>query len=112
MEHLTLDKALIYLTKSFEILKKDGLLFISTPNIDHINQLWKQDITHIQQYPAKDLYSILRMIGFSPNIEIHRIYLTEPKIKIKRKIIEFVRRMFNYILGTDYAQGILIIAQK
>jgi len=112
IEHLTLEITLQYLSKAFEILNDNGSLIISTPNIDHINQLWKQDITHIQQYPAKDIYSILRMIGFSKDIEIYRINLVLPRLNFKKFVIEKIRVNLNKLLGTDYAHGILIIAKK
>jgi len=112
IEHLTLDIALLYLSAAFEILENNGTLIISTPNIDHINQLWKQDITHIQQYPAKDLYAILRMIGFSKDIIIYRINLSSTKKNFKRIVLEKSRIILNKILGTDHAHGILIMAKK
>ncbi|MDN5345657.1 MAG: hypothetical protein PWQ73_154 [Petrotoga sp.] len=112
IEHLPLELSLKYFSKSFEILNENGVLIISTPNIDHINQLWKQDITHIHQYPAKDIYSILRMIGFSNNIQTFRINLTQPKLNLKKIVLERLRIIINKILGTDYAHGILIIAKK
>lgn len=112
IEHLPLAVTLQYITKAFESLNQNGTLIISTPNIDHINQLWKQDVTHIQQYPAKDIYSILRMIGFSNEIEIYRINLKSPKMTIKKRILERLRVILNKILGTDYAHGVLIISHK
>lgn len=112
IEHLPLDLALEYFTKVYEILNENGMLIISTPNIDHINQLWKQDITHIHQYPAKDIYSILRMLGFAEDIIIYRINIRPPKMSIKKFFIEKVRIILNKILGTDYAHGILILAKK
>jgi len=112
IEHLHLDETLKYFTKAYEILNENGTLFISTPNVEHINQLWKQDITHIHQYPAKDIYSILRMIGFSNNIKTYRIYLRPLELNIKKMLLEKARIILNKILGTDYAHGIFIIAKK
>lgn len=112
IEHLPLDITLQYFTKAYKILNQNGVLAISTPNIDHINQLWKQDVTHIQQYPAKDIYSILRMIGFSCDIKVYRINLRSSKINFRKLILEKSRVIINKILGTDYAHGILIIAKK
>lgn len=112
IEHLPLDISLQYLSKSFEIINTNGSLIISTPNIDHINQLWKQDITHIKQYPAKDIYAILRMIGFSSEIEVYRMNLKPNKMNLEKILIEKTRVLINKILGTDYAHGILIVAKK
>ncbi len=112
IEHLPLELSLKYFSKSFKILNENGILIISTPNIDHINQLWKQDVTHIHQYPAKDIYSILRMIGFSDEIQVFRISLRQPKLNLKKILLEKARIIINKILGTDYAHDILIIAKK
>lgn len=112
IEHLPLTITLQYFSKVYEILKPNGLLIVSTPNIDHINQLWKHDVTHIQQYPAKDIYSILRMIGFTGEIDIYRINLKPLKMSLKKSIIEKLRVILNKILGTDYAHGVLLIAKK
>ena len=70
VEHLDLEVTLEYLSRAYELLEDNSILFLSTPNIEHINQLWKQDVTHIRQYPAKDIYSLLRMIGFSEQIDV------------------------------------------
>lgn len=111
IEHLPLEQTLKYLSKSFNLLNNNGIIIMSTPNIDHINQLWKQDITHIQQYPAKDLYAILRMIGFK-SVRVWRILLTNYNLSIKKKLLELARKYLNKILSTDYTHGILIIAEK
>jgi predicted SAM-dependent methyltransferase len=112
IEHLPLEVTLQYFTKSFEILNQKGILIISTPNAAHINQLWKQDVTHIHQYPAKDIYSILRMIGFSGEIETYRINLRPSFMSLKKRIIEKSRVIINKILEADYAHGVLIVAKK
>jgi predicted SAM-dependent methyltransferase len=111
-ELLLLDKTLKYLTKVFEILNPQGLVIISTPNVDHINQLWKQDVTHIQQYPGKDVFAILRMIGVTGNIEVFRINLCSPKFSFKKFMVEKARIVLNKVLVIDYAHGLLIIAFK
>jgi len=112
IEHLSLEKFLNYITKVFDLIKKGGTVIISTPNIDHINQLWKQDITHIQQYPGKDIYAILRMTGFKGEINVYRINIRPLRLSIKKLIIEKARIILNKILGCDYAHGLLIVAKK
>lgn len=111
IEHLTLKDSLLYITKIFQLLNKNGHLIISTPNINHINQVWKSNITHIQHYPGPDLLAILEMIGFSKG-KIHRVFLKPQKRSIKSFILLKAKIILNKILGADYAHGILVIAEK
>ncbi len=112
IEHLTLKDGLLYLSKAFDLLNKNGTFIISTPNVHHINQLWKSNITHIQQYPASDLCAILRMIGFSDDVKIYRLFIKPDKISIKHYIKDKMKILITKILGVDYAHGILVIATK
>ena len=112
IEHLELDVAFKYLDKAYEVLKKGGRLFLSTPNIDHINQLWRGNIGHIRQYPVRDLYGILKLMNFKGDIELYRIYLRPYKPNIKFTIKEMLKKLITRILDVDYAHGIMIIAEK
>jgi SAM-dependent methyltransferase len=112
IEHLELEVSLKYLEKAFKVLKKGGRLFLSTPNIDHINKLWKHDITHIRQYPAKDLYAILRLMNFNGEINIYRIHIRPYRHTLKSKIKEILKIIITKIIEVDYASGIMIIAEK
>ena len=111
-EHLELEITLKYLEKVYDILKEGGKLIISVPNIDHINHMWKHDITHIRQYPAKDLYAILKLMNFKGEINIYRLYHRPYRHTIKSKILEILKIVITRILEVDYCRDILIIAEK
>ena len=66
---------------------------------------------HIQQYPAKDIYSILRMLGFV-DINLYRIYLTQSSLSLKKIIREKIKIILTKILEVDYTHGIMAIAKK
>jgi predicted SAM-dependent methyltransferase len=112
LEHLQLDMALMYLQKAYDVLREGGVLVIAVPNIDHINHMWKHDITHVRQYPAKDLYAILRLMNFKGSIDIYRIYHRPYYHSIKSKILEILKIQLTKILEVDYTRDIMIIAQK
>jgi DNA-directed RNA polymerase len=112
IEHLPLSETLKYFTKAYELLNTNRLLICSTPNIDHINQLWKQDIAHIHQYLAKDIYAILRMIGFKGKIDTYIIFLTTYKPSIKYLLKTKIKIYLTKILDIDYAHGIILFAKK
>jgi len=111
LEHIHLEDGLRILGKAYSLLKIGGYIFISTPNIDHANQLWRGDITHIQQWPRRDLYAIIRLIGFR-KIEGYRIFLAPTKINLKKAYKFFLKKILCRILDIDYAHGIFFIGQK
>ncbi|HEC93076.1 MAG TPA: class I SAM-dependent methyltransferase [Candidatus Atribacteria bacterium] len=111
LEHLYFEEGIALLEKAYSLLKPGGYIFISTPNINHANQLWRSDITHIQQWPSRDLYAILRLIGFQ-KIEGYRILLIPNRINLKLHIKFFLKKLLCKVLDLDYAHGIFFIAQK
>jgi SAM-dependent methyltransferase len=117
IEHLNIETGLAYIEKAKDLLNENGILALSTPNINHINQLWKGDLTHIQQWPPPDLYAILRLMDFR-NIKIYRIYIKPNKhpniIKniLKRVIFPPLNKIVTILAGADYAHGIYIIARR
>lgn len=111
LEHIHFEDGLRILEKAYSLLKIGGYIFISTPNIDHANQLWRGDITHIQQWPRRDLYAIIKLIGFR-KIEGYRIFLAPIKINCKKHVKFFFKKILCRILDIDYAHGIFFIGQK
>jgi len=111
LEHIHFEDGLKILERTYSLLKVGGYIFISTPNIDHANQLWRGDIAHIQQWPRRDLYAILRLIEFR-KIEGYRIFLAPIKMNLKKHIKFFLKKILCRILDIDYAHGIFFIGQK
>jgi SAM-dependent methyltransferase len=66
IEHMAPNEAIEKINKIRKILKKDGLLIISTRNISSLRQAWEfwYDITHVRPYPIKDLIFLVESCGF------------------------------------------------
>ena len=111
LEHLHLEEAINILEKVYCLLKPGGYIFLSTPNVNHANQLWKSDITHIQPWPRRDLYAILRLIGFD-KVEGYRIFISPSRMNLKKHIKYFLQRFLCRALDIDHAHGIFFIGQK
>jgi SAM-dependent methyltransferase len=114
MEHLQLDVGLRYLDFAAGHLREGGHLLVSTPNMDNINRLWKTDITHIQQYPARDLYALLRLSGFAGAIKGYRVLLSSRSrgLSAKQALRLALKRIICKILDADHTEGIFFVAEK
>lgn len=66
IEHMYLDELIKLIKKLKKLLKRDGILIISTRNIASLRESWEfwYDITHLKPYPYKDLISVLSFFGF------------------------------------------------
>jgi hypothetical protein len=111
LEHLPFETGLNYLTKAQEVLEKNGLLFISVPNIWHPNHMWRCDITHIKPYPYQDLFALLSFMGFK-QIEMYRIYHRPFKLSIKKFIFNKFKIILYKIMELDFTKDLWMIAQK
>ena len=111
IEHVHLEQGIALLEKAYSLLKPKGYIFLSTPNVDHANQFLRSNITHIQHWPQRDLYAILRLIGFD-NIEGYRISIRPNKVDLKKHTKYFLQRVLCRILDIDYAHGIFFFGQK
>jgi len=111
IEHLDLEEGIRYLESIFRLLKKGGVLLLSTPNAHHINKIWASDVTHIRPWPHSDIWAVLQMIGFS-SVDLYRVRLHSrmPSIQLRVKYVfqDFLCRL----LGVDCADGIMAVAIK
>lgn len=71
LEHVPLETAVEILTHAKHFLNDGGWLYVGVPDPSH--PTWqRQDITHVQHYPMKDLAAVLSLLGFE-KIEVWRI---------------------------------------
>ena len=63
LEHLTDPSNLI--SEAYRILKKDGLLILSTPNWKYCTKDFYDDPTHVHPYTPKSLNELLKFSSFS-----------------------------------------------
>jgi len=110
IEHMTLNDY-VALMDSFQTwLKPNGLLVVSTPNPLCVTPMWNGDAGHIQQFPLADLRADLSIRGFQT--EPFRVVLGNRPTKIRARTRAFVRKVLCYLLSVDYADGLLVLAQR
>lgn len=117
IEHLSLEDGIAYIKHASELLAEGGTFIISTPNADHANHIWRSDITHIQPWPARDLWAILQECGFSGPYDFYRQYIPGVsngfiKSLIRKVFIAPAQKILTRILDLDYAQGLIVIVRK
>jgi hypothetical protein len=72
--------------------------------------MWSLDTGHIQQYPLADLAADLVVRGFE--VEAFRVWHGPWPKGIGKRLRLFINRGLCYILGVDYAHGIVVIGRK
>jgi SAM-dependent methyltransferase len=107
IEHLDLSDAVKMLTRLRELMSDGGRVIISTPNIYHPHRYW-QKATHKTPFSYSELAGIMMERGYEI-VTIHRAY--------KAPFITYCARMsffypFHRILDVDFAESIIIVAQK
>ncbi len=107
LEHLTVDETYEILKAAREVLAPDGVLFVSVPNAMHPVR-WNADVTHQTNWNYRDLYGLMRHLGFT----VHHIYRANKgrltRNPLKRWVINVVCRNIRI----DWCDSILIIAGK
>ena len=110
IEHMTLNDYVDLMDEFDRLLRLGGILVISTPNPSCVISMWSQDAGHVQQFPLPDLASDFVIRGY--DIETFRIRLGERPKGICLRIRFFLQRILCYLLGADYANGLVVIGNK
>jgi 2-polyprenyl-3-methyl-5-hydroxy-6-metoxy-1,4-benzoquinol methylase len=110
IEHMTLNEYVDLMEKFDRLLGPGGILAIGTPNPSCVIPMWSQDAGHIQQFPLPDLAADFIIRGYS--IETFRVRLGERPKGIRPRIRFFLQRVLCYLLGADYANGLVVIGNK
>lgn len=106
IEHLLTEEAFNLLSKTYELLKEGGVLYVSTPNVFHPTVFWR-DSTHRSGFRYSELAGLLATLGFR-ELEIYRV----GRIKILNKIRAILANPVLRLLQMDYYSRILIKAYK
>jgi|SRR3989344_2405725 len=61
IEHITREEGEILLKEAHRVLKKGGKFFLTTPNSDNKNGIWRD---HILEYSKKEMESMIQKEGF------------------------------------------------
>ncbi len=111
IEHLTLREGLELLSQLIDRLSPGGNLIIQTPNSRCVRNPLGWDMTHLHCYNAQDLWAYLSQLDL--DVRGHRVVFNQPT-KNPFKTLRFAASAFviSRILGADYADNILLIAQR
>jgi len=116
IEHVDLDTSAHLLKRSYELLNSGGYLVISTPNINHVNCLWRTDMTHIQQMPPHQLNGLLKFFGFTQERLFYRIFMRPRWPFFKNILMTYILMPIHILLmkflTLDHAQDIMVLAKK
>jgi hypothetical protein len=93
------------------LLARDGVVVVSTPNPACINSMWAGDMTHVQQYPLDDLLAFFLLRGFA--CEAYRVVYTKAQLSLLERLRFFLKKVIvAKVIGADYADGSIVIARR
>jgi len=107
IEHLNQEKGRELVRKIYDILKPEGRVILTTPNVYTPAQYWK-DISHETPYHYEELGGLFLSEGFE-SIEMYRLY-SEPFLRYCLKVYLF--SPLFHLLGIDFTKSILLITRK
>lgn len=107
IEHLELKEGVEMLSKIYSLLKEEGRLILTTPNVFNPSRFWR-DATHRVAYCYDDLGGILLGRGF----RIVSMYRTYNDAFHRFLFRVYVMAPLHRYLGIDFTKSILIVAQK
>jgi SAM-dependent methyltransferase len=105
IEHIPLADVARLFRRVAELLKPDGTIIVSTPNVCHPVRFWR-DCTHITPFRYDELAGLLYSTGFT-GIEIFRL----KKMRIKDWLRYWVSLPTLRLLDIDFAPGIAVYAR-
>lgn len=109
IEHMSLNDYVDLMDEFGKLLQPGGTLVIGTPNPLCVVPMWAGDPGHVQQYPLSDLAADFVVRGYS--VEAFRVrYGPWPKGLPWLRF--FAMRVLCYLLGVDYANGLVVIGKK
>ena len=107
IEHLDWEGGREMVAKIFEILKSEGRVILTTPNVYTPGQYWK-DASHRTAYHYEELGGLLLSQQFEI-VEICRIF-RESLLKFYLK--GYILVPLFHFLGIDFSDSILLVARK
>lgn len=111
IEHMPLEQFYGLMARLDALLAENGVVIVSTPNPACINSMWAGDMTHVQQYPLNDLLAFFILRGFA--CEGYRVIYTRARLSLLERCRSFLKKaVATKILGTDYADGLVVIARR
>ncbi len=108
IEHMPLEMGYRYLKKAYSLLNPAGHLVVTTPSTRRPLQFHHADFTHVQHYPLRDLYGLLRVIGFSGPAVVRMIEIAPPSRSLGQIVRSHVQKLLFKLLDFGYPHAILI----
>ena len=106
IEHLSVAEAMDLMARLRGLLKEQGVLVISTPNVFHPTIFWR-DCTHRTGFRYNEVVGILGSMGYG-GFEVYRV----ARMSLKDRITIFFYKPLMKLLNMDFAGRILVIARK
>ena len=110
IEHLALNEFWKLLEFVETHLTSPGKVVLSTPHARSIVPVGSWDMTHVQQYPLHDLYTLFRSRGFT--VRCYRILCQDRNLGLLKRIRTLVKRVLCFFLGVDYVDGVALIITR
>jgi hypothetical protein len=110
LEHLPLRDGLALLGRLALKIPAGGTLIVQTPNARCVRSPFSSDMTHVQAYNLPDLWAYLSCLNFKT--AGYRVAFRSPS-RIASRLTELASRaVVTRLLGLDYADNILLVADK
>lgn len=106
IEHLHPEIAMNVLEQIFRLLVPGGLVYVTTPNVDHPTRFWR-DCTHITPFRYDELAGFVSAAQFD-DVEVWRI----ARYKWQDRLRHVLARPVLRLLGIDFAPSILVVGKK
>ncbi|NOZ19788.1 MAG: methyltransferase domain-containing protein [Planctomycetes bacterium] len=107
IEHLPHAEGIEMLRRVRSVLRKGGLLFVSTPNVYHPFQYFR-DASHVTPYAYEELGAAVLAAGF----QLERMYRIHSGTLLEKAAKRWLGGWLFRFLGIDFAPGIVAVARK
>lgn len=105
IEHVSIEEASSILQKCRNLIKPNGKLIVSTPNI-YYPPAFLRDVTHITSWSYDELGGFLQVNNFS----VDNIYRMYHDALLRKLVTRFFMHPLHKFLGIDYSKQIILVA--
>lgn len=110
IEHLPLRDGLSMIARAIELLRPNGKLVLQTPNGRCVRAPFTSDMTHLHAYNLPDLWAFVAASGC--RARGYRVAFESRGGVVARLRSLAGRAVATQLLGLDYADNILLVAQR
>ena len=110
IENMPLSDGIELRERLLSLVAPGGTLVLSAPNPGCISSPFARDETHLHVYALHDLLTWALSAGLQPIA--CRVKLLPDKFDWHGSLRLLIQRVLCYAIGSDYADGLLIVARK